>query len=160
MHAKNTNATSIADGIVNVDIETCWRKITDNRNMPYFTIAFSDEFQDLDHEIGPGTVIKRTGYFGSERRIFVIVYDKPYRFAWGSDMYSWDDFIELKKNGQNTQIFLRRKFHPSIPTWYNFIFNKIPRKRDDCFDVDRCYGLTRERLDSIIRVCKSIEGEV
>lgn len=151
--------TSVADGSVEVDIATCWKKITNPKNMAYYTIGHYGAFQDGPEDIGPGTRFERKGYRGSVQTVFVSVWDPPYRFAWGSDRYSWNDYIELKRSGAATQLFLRRKYYPSTPPWNAYLFQKFFPQKGDIKNNQDSYALTVDRLEKIIRVCSSPERE-
>lgn len=145
--------TSTADGLVQVDIATCWKKITNPKNMAYYTIGHYGAFQDTPEDIGPGTRFERKGYQGSTQTVFIVVWEPPHRFAWGGDRYDWNDYIELKKSGTATQLFLRRTYYPSTPPWYAYLFRKFFSQRGSMqHDSDSQY-LTDDRLEKIINVC-------
>ncbi|WP_149276475.1 hypothetical protein [Pareuzebyella sediminis] len=149
--------TSIADGSVEVDIATCWKKITNPKNMAYYTIGHYGAFQDAPEDIGPGTRFERKGYQGSRQTVFISVWEPPHRFAWGNDRYDWNDYIELKKSGAATQLFLRRKYYPSTPPWHAYLFRKFfPQHGDIRNDSDLQY-LTDDRLKKIINVCTAAD---
>lgn len=149
--------TSLADGLVEVDIATCWKKITNPKNMAYYTIGHYGAFQDAPEDIGPGTRFERRGYHGSKQTVFIVVWDPPHRFAWGSDRYDWNDFIELKKSGTATQLFLRRTYYPSTPAWYAYLFSTFfPQRGDMQHDSDSQY-LTEDRLEKIINLCTATD---
>ena len=127
--------------------------------MAYYTIGHYGAFQDGPEDIGPGTRFERKGYRGSVQTVFVSVWDPPYRFAWGSDRYSWNDYIELKRSGAATQLFLRRKYYPSSPPWNAYLFRKFFPQKGDIKNNQDSYALTVDRLEKIIRVCSSPERE-
>lgn len=150
---------STAHGKVALDIETCWRKITNHQNMAYYTVGHYGPFQDIEDEIGPGTRMERKGFMGGKSTSYIVVWNKPYQFAWGTDRYEWHDFIELKKSGAETQIFLRRKLYPRTPKWHEVLLNKFLPSSQNFSTEGNPYYLTSDRLERIIKVCQSPERD-
>ncbi|CAM3385006.1 hypothetical protein [Zobellia roscoffensis] len=147
-----------ADDLVDIDIITCWKNITNPKNMAYYTVGYYSEFEDMPDEIEPGTVFKRKGFTSQyETNTYVVLWEPPKIFAWGQSKNDWHDRVELKKTGDRTRIFLERKLSPFIPPWNEFLFVIISQRfsKNSQNDDERRQWITDDRLERIISVCEN-----
>ncbi|NMH89838.1 hypothetical protein [Flavivirga algicola] len=137
-------------GVIEQNIDLCWSAITNPENKKYFTVTHSYGYSDSDKEIGVGTIQKSGGFMGSKFEEIICAWEPPVKFAFGRDKDNWHHFIELKKSGDKTNIFLKRRFWIRTKTWQEVILDKIFKNNNSMSD----YELANDTLRRLIAICE------
>lgn len=146
---NNTSREILVHGVIDKNIDHCWSAITNPDNRKYFTVTYSYGYNDLDEEIGEGTIQSSESFTGIKFDEIICKWEPPIKFAFGFDKDNWHHFIELKKSGDKTNLFLKRRFRVRTKKWHAVILDKV--FKDDYSMSD--YELANDTLKNIIAIC-------